>query len=138
VKISRGAFVHVENELYAFKDTKREIKRMKEEILYGKTNRDENIGGGRSNLPSDPTGTVATLLASHVSLQHMERVVEVIDKVYQDLDKHKKELIRLKYWTKPQTRTWDGIALELNISRITALRWRDDIIVGIAIMVGWK
>jgi RinA family phage transcriptional activator len=111
---------------------------MKEEILHGKTSRDENIGGGRSNLPSDPTGTVATLLASHVSLQHMERVVEVIDKVYQDLDKHKKELIRLKYWTKPQTLTWDGIALKLNISRITALRWRDDIIVGIAVMVGWK
>jgi RinA family phage transcriptional activator len=138
LKISRGAFHHVENELLAYKETKKEIERLKADILYGRASHDENVGGGRSSLPSDPTGQTATLLVSHKSLQHMERVVDAIDSVYKGLDKSKKQLVQLKYWARPQTLTWDGIALELHVSRITAIRWRDETIQAIAYLIGWR
>jgi RinA family phage transcriptional activator len=138
MKISSGALKHVENELEAYAQTKREIERLKADILHGRNSPDENIGGGKSNLPSDPTGTTGTILASHESLQHMQKVVTTIERVYGSADESKRKLIRLRYWTRPQTLTWDGIAIELNCHRATALRWRDEIVIVIAASMGWR
>ncbi|WP_237703247.1 hypothetical protein [Paenibacillus larvae] len=55
-KLRRGTFQHIESELYSYHETRKEIIRLKNEILYGSTPADENVGGGRSNLPSDPKG----------------------------------------------------------------------------------
>ncbi|MEV2908589.1 hypothetical protein ABNF65_07985 [Paenibacillus larvae] len=64
-KLRRGTFQHVESELYSFHETRKEIIRLKNEILYGSGPVDENVGGGKSNLPGDPTGKTAVLLTSH-------------------------------------------------------------------------
>jgi len=138
LKLRRGTFQHVESELYAYHDTKKEIVRLKNEILYASPNRDENVGGGRSNLPSDPTGRTATLLATHRKIEQLERIVEAIESVVERLPEKKKRLVQLRYWDKPRTLTWDGIALRLDVSRRTAMNWRDEIVYAIAEKLGWR
>jgi len=138
IKIRKGTFQHVESELYAYHDTKREIERIKIDILHGVGSSDENIGGGKSNLPGDPTGKKATRLTSDKRLMHLEAITEAVDSVVSRLADEKRELIRLKYWTRPQTLTWDGIALQLNVSRRQAINWRDGIVYAIAERTGWK
>jgi len=137
-KLDKGVFRHVEAELYRYHDTKREIMRMRNDILYGTSPPDENVGGGRSNIPGDPTGKAGTLLASHRRLEQMERIVEAIESVYDRLPDVKKRLIELRYWERPQILTWDGIAIELKTSRRQAIRWRDEIVFAIAELVGWR
>lgn len=137
-KIRKGAFKHVESELHAYFDTQKEIIRIKNEILHGSGSIDENVGGGKSNLPGDPTGRMAVLLTSHRRLDHLQSIVNAIDSVYNGLPKEKQKLVKLKYWTRPLCLTWDGIAMELSISRITAIRWRDEIVVCIADKIGWR
>lgn len=138
VKIRKGTFQHIESELSAYHETKREIERIREDILYGVYGGDENVGGGRSNLPGDPTGKKGTRLASDKRLRHLETVVEAIESVMEQLPEKKRELVRLKYWTKSQAYTWDGIALKLDISRRQAIRWRDEVIYAIAAKIGWR
>ena len=137
-KLRRGTFQHVESELYSYHETRKEIIRLKNEILYGSTPADENVGGGRSNLPSDPTGEIAVLLTSHKKLEQLERIVNAIESVVEGLPEKKKEMIKLRYWTRPQTLTWEGVAQRIEKDRTTAIRWRNEIIREIANRIGWR
>lgn len=137
IKLKNGTFKHIESELYAYHETKKEIIRLKNDILHASRQPDLS-GGGRSNWPGDPTGETATLLATHRRIEQLERIVEAIEAVYEALPREKQELVRLKYWTKPQTLTWDGIALKLHVSRRTAINWRDEIVFAIAERLGWR
>ncbi len=137
-KIRKGTFQHVESELYAYHETRKEIVRLKNEILYGSNGSDENVGGGRSNLPGDPTSQTAILLTSHKKLEQLQNIVDAIESVVDRLTDDRKRLIRLRYWDKPQRLTWDGIADELHVSRRQAMRWRDEIIRAVAERIGWR
>lgn len=136
-KLRAGTFKHIESELFAYWDTVKEIARLQEEIIHA-TPDIKNIGGGRSNLPGDPTGTTVVALVSHRRLEQLEKIVDAIQTVYERLPEDKKKLIRLKYWTHPQTLTWDGIARQVPISKRMALYWRDEIVLEIAHRLGWR
>lgn len=138
VKIRKGTFQHIESELYAYHDTRKEIVRLKNEILYCRSSSDENVGGGKGNLPGDPTGRTAVLLTTHKKLEQLQNIVDAIEKVVDRLTEDRKKLIRLRYWDKPQILTWDGIAAELHVSRRTAMNWRDEIVRAIAEKIGWR
>jgi len=138
IKLKRGTFQHIESELYAYHDTRREIVRLKNEILHGKPSEDENVGGGRSNLPGDPTGRTAILLTTHKKLEQLQNIADAIEAVVGRLAVEKRELVRMRYWSRPQTLTWDGVAGKLHVSRRTAINWRDEIVKAIAIKVGWR
>ena len=138
IKLRRGTFQHVESELYAYHDTRKEIVRLKNEILHASAPPDENAGGSRGNMPGDPTGRTAVLMVTHRRIEQLERIVEAIESVVERLPEHKKQLVRLRYWDKPRTLTWDGIAMKLHISRRQAMRWRDEIVYDIAAKIGWR
>lgn len=137
VKLRNGTFKHIESELYAYHDTKREIVRLKNDILHS-SSYFEPIGGGRSNLPGDPTGNTATLMVTHRKIEQLERIVDAIESVVDKLPEEKQKLVKLKYWTRPQTLTWEGIAMRLGISARQAMRWRDEIVYAIAERIGWR
>lgn len=138
IKLYRATFLHIESELYAYHDTKKEIVRLRNEILYSTQARDENVGGGRSSLPSDRTGQTAVLLMSSRKIDSLERIVEAIEWIVERLPDEKKRLIRLRYWDHSRKLTWDGIAAELHVSRRQAIRWRDGIVNLIAEKIGWR
>lgn len=136
-KLRRGTFKHIEAELYDYHETIKRIKERKEEILFS-SSVEENKGGANSaRVPNSPTERIATMLVMDKRLRELERITEAIETVYQSLDVERKKLIRLKYWTKPQTLTWEGIALKLNVSRATVFRWREEIVNAIAEKLGW-
>ena len=137
IKLKNGTFKHIESELYAYHETKKEIIRLKNDILHASRPPDL-VGGGRSNWPGDPTGETATLLATHRRIEQLERIVEAIESVVERLPDKKRKLVQLRYWDKPRVLTWDGIALKLEVSRATALRWRDEIVYAIAEKIGWR
>ena len=78
LKLKRATFKYIESELYSYKDTLKEIDQLRDEILYGRNNDDENIGGGRSSLPGKPTEQIATRLLTHKTLRNREEVANAI------------------------------------------------------------
>lgn len=136
-KMKPGAFKHIEAELSDYYLTVKRIQQRREEIMMNAST-DENIGGGKSNIPSRPTEQLATRLVADLHLQELQRIAGAIEHVYNLCDKDRQKLIRLKYWTQPQTLTWEGIARELHISRRQAFNWRDQIVQAVGERLGWK
>lgn len=137
-KLKKATFKHIEAELYCFKETLREIEQIRQDILHGQASDDENIGGGRGNLPSSPTEQRAVTVMTHRRLQQLERIANAIQTVYEALPQEKKKLVQLLYWTRPQRYTWDGLAEQLYVSKWQAMRWRNEIVRAIAELLGWR
>lgn len=137
-KLKKATFKHIESELYSYHDTLREIEFLRRNIMFCKENDDENVGGGRSSLPSSPTEKIGTRLATHKKLNQLEEVAHAIEKVYTGLPEDYQKLVRLKYWTKPQELTWDGIAMKIPVSRRTAFNMRDEVVHAISEVIGWR
>ncbi|NNU85332.1 DUF722 domain-containing protein [Geobacillus sp. BMUD] len=139
MKLHKDIVRYVEHNLYYYHEYLKEIQRLQKDILYGvKMTQDENIGGGRSNLPSSPTEKRAIELTTHRRLETLERVTQAIKTVYEALPEEKRKLIHLKYWEKPTKYTWNGIAEMLHVDRVTCFRWRNEIVAAIAELLGWR
>lgn len=137
-KLKKATFKHIESELYSYHDTLKEIEFLRRNIMFCKENDDENIGGGRSSIPSSPTEKIATTLTTHKRLTRLEEVANAIEKVFTGLPEEYQKLVKVKYWKRPQTLTWEGIAEELHVNRATAMRWRDSVIYAISEVLGWR
>jgi RinA family phage transcriptional activator len=107
-------------------------------IIFTRQNEDENVGGGRSSTPSSPTERIGTMLATNKKLEQLEKIANAIEKVYTGLPEEYQKLVRLKYWTRPQLKSWEGIAEDLNVNRATAFRWRDQVVTTVAEVLGWR
>jgi RinA family phage transcriptional activator len=138
IKLKKATFKHIESELYSYHDTLREINNLRKDIMFTNENDDENIGGGRSSFISSPTENIATRLATHKRLNQLEEVTNAIQKVYTGLPEDYQKLVRLKYWTRPQTLTWEGIAGNVPVSRTWAFKMRDEVVYAIGEVMGWR
>lgn len=121
-------FRYAESLLYSFPYMQKEAARLREEILHPFKPTDDNVGGGKGNLPGDPTGRMGVALATHAKLLHLERCMDAIRMIYDQLPEPKKEFVRVTYWTSPQRYTKVGICEELGISDRTYSRWRRQIV----------
>lgn len=137
-KLKKETFRYLESELFSYMDTLKEINSLRDGIIYNKGGEDENTGGGRSSVPSDPTGQIATRLATHKQLNYLEGVTASISKVYEELPDLHKNFIRLKYWTKPQNLTMVGIAEQLHINKDKAYDVRKEVIQLLALEMGYR
>ncbi|EKS8367519.1 transcriptional regulator [Bacillus cereus] len=135
-KLKGATFKYIESELYGYSDTLHEITFMRKNLIYCSSHDDENIGGGRRNVVDRPTERIGTQLMVHKKLRRLEELADAIESVYVLLEREKQRLVKLKYWTKPQCKTWDGIAEDLHITKRTALRWRDGVVYAIAEKLG--
>lgn len=136
VKLRDKTIRYIEQELEDYQETKRKIEERKQE-LQAKAPVEAGMPMDRQG-PSSPTERLAIRMLSDRHLQEMERVIECIEHVYQHCDADHKRLILIRYWTKPQTLTWEGIARELAVSKRQAYRWRDNVVHAIADRLGMR
>lgn len=137
-KIKKATFKHIESELYAYNDTKKEILRLRDEIMnpYNEII-DENIGSNGTEGPGRPTERMATRLLTHKTLRNLEEIIEAIDYAYDLVSDDHRKVIRTKYWGKKRL-NWDGVALELSMHRNTAMKLRKEVVMLIADKIGWR
>lgn len=135
VKIEKGVAQYIEHNLYHYFEYVRDIQRLKKDILFGRANYDENVGGGRGNLPSRPTERRTIELITHRRLERLEQIVHAIQTVYQSLTPEKRKAVQLKYWS-GKSYTWEQVAREIGVSVRQLYRWRDKIIYDIAKLLG--
>jgi len=138
VKTKKITFKKTESEWYNYHETLKEIARLREEIMNPTQLEDHNIGGEKVFSNSSPTENIAVRLTTSKQLSYLTEVVEAIDKVYNALPDEYKQLVRKRYWSKNRELNWDGVALECNVSKRQAMRWRDEIINATVEVLGWR
>lgn len=136
-KVPGPLLVYLQDEVYHYHETIKKIREIELDILHAAPLVDSN-GGGRSNLPSDPTAKKAAALVDHVSLDRMRNMISAISYVYDSLPTEKQRLIHLMYWDRPQIYKWDGAAMQLGCTTRTVRNWRDDIFTALAIRLGYR
>ena len=130
-------FKHIEQELFLYQETKRDIARIREELVHAHRQTDTNIGGGKGNLPGDPTGNVATRLASDTELTAMQGIVDAVDWLYENANVTEQRFMKLYYFTRPQTLTLEGVSMQMYISTRHLWRIRRDLAHRMAHRLGW-
>lgn len=135
-KLKPSTFKHIEAEIASFHETEKEIEKRREEIMFPTMS--EELVGGKSNLPSDNVGNLATRLVMDRRLSELERIRDAIQTVYDSLEDKPKQMLRMRYWAKHNAKTWDGIAHEIDVGRMTVFRWRNEIVKAVADKLGWN
>lgn len=133
-KMKPSTFKHIEAEIAMLPELRKEIVKRREEIMNPTMT--EELVGGRSNEPSDPTGRLATRLVMDKRLSELERIELAITSVYEMLEDKPRQMVNMIYWTRHK-RTWEGIAMELEVGRTTLFRWRNEIVYAVGNNLGW-
>lgn len=117
----------IENLLREYPRYESYIKNQEEKILFPDSTRmDENIGGGSGGYISDPTGTKAATLVEDKVLKELQKERDAVDKTLRESHLEAVTIIDEYYFKRPRTKTWDGIAVDMSLSKSTCLRIRNE------------
>ncbi|SDX64726.1 hypothetical protein [Salimicrobium album] len=136
--IKKATFKHIESELYTYKDTLKEIRKLRQEIINPYDDDvDENVGSNGTSDPGRPTERVATRLLTHRTLRNLEEIIVAIDYAYDLVSEDHRKVIRTKYWSGKRL-NWYDVSVQLNMHRNTAMKLRKEVILLIADKIGWR
>lgn len=136
MKLKQSTKRHIESEIMDYHKTKQELENVKQDLLYGQfPNNDENVGGGRKNLPTTPVENRVIARLQSKQIRRLETTLSAIESVYENLNPEKQEFLRVCFWERKYTIV--GLASKFNISRRTAIRWKNEIIVLVAKEFGY-
>lgn len=107
----------LEDELFAYKDTDKRLKEIREQIQHPWKPTDENIGGSKVNKNISVTEQTATALVFDKRIETLERHYNAITNVYAKCNEVQKELLDNFYFARPRTLTNAGVAQKLCISK---------------------
>lgn len=133
-----GVFKHIEETLRDYPNTDAYVKERRQELLHPyNASPDENIGGGRSNVPAKQLEDLAISIAEDRRLTNLERNKRVVKSCLQVVDQDTVDLITELYFKKHQTRTLEGIAQKLNSSPAAISRKRTKFFELVKSELGW-
>src|SRR5690625_281929 len=135
-KLKKATFKYIESELYSYRETLKEINKLREQII-NRADDDENIGGGKSNIPQSPTEQIATELVTHRTLQNLVKITDAISSTYESVEDEHRSVIDLKYFKHPNL-YWDDVAYQLSMHRNTVFKYRREFIILVANKLGLR
>ena len=138
MKIDKHLFKSIETKVYNYKKIKREIKMLELDIIDSGDRSADEIGSGKNSVRTitDMTAIKANTLIEDRRLSRMKQDTKAIESVFNSLLEEKQDLISFYYWEHPNKYTWEGVAGELNTSRATCIRWRNQFIKQVAKVMG--
>ena len=134
--MNNGTFKFIEQTLIDFNDIDSHIEKRIDALKYPVVHTDENIGGGKSNLTSNPTERLAITLADDLMLSNLRNIKKVVETELDKLEPKPREVIQLYYIDKPRILTWAGVALEISYTERHCRRIRNELFKEIAKKLG--
>lgn len=134
--MDRATKQYIEKQLEDYPKMEEYITQRRIELKYPGNVKDDNTDAPRGTGVGNPTERIVITLDSDKRLNQLEKTKKAVEKVLNQLDNSAYSLVELKYWKKPQTLTWTGIALEVGYSRRQCFNVRDSIIESIAKELG--
>jgi len=121
-------FKRVEQLLEDYPKLDSEIKKRRLALLYPVREHDENIGGSKSQSNTSLAETFVVTLDQDRRLTRLEEQKFIIEEVLNKLQEDDYSVIKLYYFEKPRTLTWDGIAMATRNSRSRCFEVRKSVV----------
>lgn len=123
--MEKAIFKHIETILREYPDIDIYLHKRRQELMHPfNTSVDENIGGGRSNVPGKPVEEMAISIADDRQLAGLEDNKIVIAECMQMVDDETKRLIEELYFKKHPMLTLRGVADQLHSNKTTLSKKR--------------
>jgi RinA family phage transcriptional activator len=138
-RLRKAHYRAIEDEIRYYHATKKELEELRIHVMLGATYqeyRDENIGGSSSGAISKPTEQRATLLQMDRRIERLQKMLNAIESVLNQLNDEDKQLIQFRYWDRSKP-TWLWIAEKLNMDESTARRRNRRIVLSIGHKMGY-
>ena len=129
-------FKRVEQLLEDYPKLDSEIKKRRLALLYPVREHDENIGGSKSQSNTSLAESFVVTLDQDRRLTRLEEQKFIIEEVLNRLHEDDYSVIRLYYFEKPRTLTWDGIAMATRNSRSRCFEVRKSVVEDIGRKLG--
>lgn len=136
VEVDRATKLYIEKQLEDYPKMDEYIQNRKLELKYPSIPKDDNIDAPKGTGVSNPIERMIVTIDSDKRLKQLENTKKAIESTLNKLDASSYSLVELKYWKKPQTLTWLGIAEKVGYSRRQCFNVRDSIIQSIAKELG--
>lgn len=108
---------------------KKRLKYREWELLHSRHNADDLNANLRGNRISNPTEQKAAALTNDELYRNLNKIVQSIEQIYEQLDEDLKTIVNMRYWDKENNcYEWEDIADRLYMSRSKLLRKRNVII----------
>ncbi|MBC9873684.1 transcriptional regulator [Macrococcoides goetzii] len=142
--INKSRVALLEHYWINYQDLKKQREYRKYELLY--VEEDNNVGGGKSNIPGRPTESQVIKLMNDARYSNLDSMITAIEHIYNTCDEYEKFIIENRYWNNNiELYEWEDIAHALTklrsgdniISRYAVLRKRNQILDKFADMIGW-
>lgn len=129
-RLSKNTYRYIENEIKSYKNKKRELERLKGDIIHS-TPIPQEIRGSNTG---DTTADKAIKISLDKKIADMERTIKAIEKIFNSLDKDKKEVMQ-QIWERKYTNL--GLAEKIGVDERTIRRWKNRIIYAVAIELNY-
>ena len=136
--MEKGIYKHIEQILRDYPYLDKYIQDRRRDLMYPHDEHpDKNIGGGRSNISSNPTENLAITISDDRQIAALEKNREVITDCLERVDEDTQIIIGELYLKKHPTLTLTGIAEAIHSSRSSLSRKRTDFFEMVKNEMGW-
>ena len=156
MKLRRATYRHIEAEIYAYHDTCRAIRELRERIIHSSSREEAYISAvGDDGYASSAVEQRATQLADNILLREMERITKAIADTYSRASDQTRLVVWIKYglilegWRPPaeleeklrrtnrHNLSARDMAWMLGVDESTFHRHRSGFVYGVAERLGW-
>ncbi len=135
--LDRAVYGHIEKLLRDYPKTDKLIKDKQESIMYPFYERDDNVGGGKRNTPSNRTETMIITIADDKYIQNLKAVKSIIDDCLARCDNDTVRIINELYFKSHSPETITSLSIKLHTSRTSISRKRTAVFEAIQLQLGW-
>ncbi|MGK4179332.1 transcriptional regulator [Lapidilactobacillus dextrinicus] len=135
--LDRAVYSHIEKLLRDYPKTDKLIKDKQGSIMYPFYERDDNIGGGKRNTPSNRTETMIITIADDKYIQNLKAVKSIIDDCLARCDNDTVRIINELYFKSHSPETITSLSIKLHTSRTSISRKRTAVFKAIQLQLGW-
>ena len=120
-RLSKNTFKYVEQEIRQYKNNRKELNRLKNEIIQEAPEKQN----GRSSGLGDSTAAKAVKLSMNRKISELEKNQKAIETIYHRLCQDKQSVME-EYWQSRYTNA--GLAYKLGVDERTIRRWKQHIV----------
>lgn len=125
----------LEDKLQRYEQLDKEIAIRKEELKIQKS--DENVGGGKSNIPSNPVETQIIKEQSDPYIITRQKWKKAIEEVYKECTEEEQKILDDKFWSNQNYLSWQEVGNRYHFSKTSIYEMRYSILERFAEKIGY-
>lgn len=134
--VTEDDYEFLEKEVSLYPLYKKRLREAVEDIIHSTPERDTN-GGGRNNMISRPTETIAFSLIQDARIRYLREFINAVEFAYNELEDEKQRFIQEIFWTRT-TRHKKAVVKDYAISTTTYDRWKKGFLMRVGLISGIK